>query len=282
MTAFVDFVRAYAVWLYLVCVVGILLGIKMLADARHMARTTLFSLEQERAGEQLYRAITVIVLFVAAMGALTTVNAIIAPFVHPAESPILRGPTQTLVVALFPSNTPLPTATIVTSTPTTAHQPSPTLPPPTAPPVSVSATPVRATAIANLSPASETETPSAYQLPAPVLDSKGAVSNNGVYLGEGRANVDIKFQWTWNCDQCTLGPDDRFVVVISYTDRSGRPVTIGGGSKSNFLAMADIIRGSGLDVYQQAKEDTYYWYVQVKRGDAPLTPASETWKFIWH
>lgn len=281
MTAFVDFVRAYAVWLYLVCAAGIILGIKMLADARHMARTTMFSLEQERAGDQSLRAITVVAIFVLAMVAIAAVSAVLGPLVRPAESPILRGPTQTLVVSLFPSGTPLPTATIVVPTEQIEAGSPPAQPPPTLVSSAAAATPTRPT-VTPAPPLPSPTTPSPYQLPAPIPDPKGAISNNGVYLGEGRKTVDLKFQWTWNCDQCTLGPDDRFVVVISYTDKSGRPVTIGGGTKANYLTMADIMRGSGLEVFQQAKEGQYSWYVQVKQGDVPLSPPSAVWQFKWY
>ena len=110
------------------CTLGILVGLKMLTDARRLSRTTLFSLEQERAGEQSYRALVVIVVFFAAIGGVTVVN-IVGPALVPTEISILRGATPTLPAFIFPTNTPVPTSTstavprtetpIVTSVPIT-------------------------------------------------------------------------------------------------------------------------------------------------------------------
>lgn len=271
MIAFVSFIRAYAVWLYILCVLGILFGIKMLADARRLARTTLFSLEQERAGEQSYRAITLIVVLVLAMGAVTTVNVFIAPVVPTAEPPILRGATATLSAIIFPTSTPLPTFTptlrlatetlFVTSTPVTVT-PTRSVVKPTVPPPSPTAAPL-------------------LPLPAPIIT--GPVPNGGAWTGEGQANNNLVFKWNWECDQCSLGPNDVFVIVISYSDKaSGSLMTISGTTKDKFLSLRRIIDGGKFEVYQKAQSNEFKWFVQVRRGDQPLTPQSETWKFIWN
>jgi hypothetical protein len=109
------------------------------------------------------------------------------------------------------------------------------------------------------------------------------VPNGVVVTGEDRARNDLKFQWTWNCEQCRLGSDDRFVVTVSFIDKtSGATRFVSGGTQANFLTMADILRGSGEEVWHQAKEDMYSWNLQVKRGDQLLTAPSSTWKFVWH
>lgn len=107
---------------------------------------------------------------------------------------------------------------------------------------------------------------------------------NGVVMtGVDQDKTSLKFQWTWDCTQCRLGPEDRFVIVISYLDKStGAPKVLAGTTTSNILSMIEITRGAGIEVYQQAKEDRFQWFVQVKRGDVPLTPPSATWSFLWH
>ncbi len=269
MTAFVAFVTSYAIWLYLLCAIGILVGIKLLTDARRLARTTLFSLEQERAGEQTYRAIILVIVLLLAIGAITVVEVFFPQFVPQSENPILRAATPTLAALVFPTSTliPPPTPTLirptetpfVTSTPVT---PTPVRPVTTRAPVAATAPPT-ATSI--------------FALPAPVLRGP----NNGmVVTGFGNANTSLTFKW--DCFPCPLGPNDRYVISISYTDRNGKAATVGAGPQQNYITMGDIIRGYPTDIYQQAKDDTYYWQVQIKRGDTPLSPPSETWKFIWH
>ena len=269
MTAFVSFVKVYAVWIYLLCTLGVLFGVKMLTDARRLSRTTLFSLEQERAGEQSYRVVIVIAVFVALIGTISVVN-LVGPTFVPTEVSILRGATPTLPAFIFPTNTPLPTLTstlvprtetlIVTSIPIT----------PTATRIFKLATPV-------LSP---TATPGQ---PAPTIT--GPLPNGGTWQGEGQANAAMTFRW--NCDSCVLGPNDWYRVVISYVDKTGVPRTVAGSTKDKYLSLRAIIQGGpngGYDIYQKAKEDTYLWYVQIKRdpGDQPVSPPSATWKFIWN
>ena len=201
MTAFVAFVQTYAIWLYLLCALGILIGFKILADARRLARTTLFSLEQERAGERTYRAILLIIVLLLAMGAVTTVNVLIAPAVPQQESPILRGPTATLAAVVFPSSTPPPSVTPTLIKPTE----TPFL---TSTPVTATATraPVKATAPVVAATAVPT-----FALPAPLLISP---PNKMVVQGEPHKNTSLTFKWVWTCPQCALCPNDTFVVNI--------------------------------------------------------------------
>lgn len=277
MTAFVAFVRTYAIWLYIFCTIGILIAIKILADARRLARTTLFSLEQERAGEQTYRALMLIIVLVLAMGAVTTVNAFIAPAVPTQDAVIPRGATPTLAAIIFPTSTPVPSATPLPVRPTET-------PPLIATPIAPTATraPVKPTS-APPPPPQPSRPPlptSAYALPAPTLNSP---ANGNVFTGFGQASGAITFKWTWDCAQCILGPNDRFVLVISYTDRSSGSVkSFGAGLRETSLTMGNILKGTSFDVWHQAKDDAYQWYVQVRRGDQPVTAPSETFSFIWH
>ena len=271
MVAFVSFVRTFAVWIYLLCGFGILFAIKMLVNAQRLSRTTLFSLEQERASEQTYRAMIVLSVFIIGIVLVTVVNLVLAPVVPSSDPVILRGPTATLAPLVIPPNTraatvtltPRPTETLlVTSMPVTATvmrtATRPALP---------SALPATATIV--------------YVLPAPKI--VGPVPNGVVVMGFDRAHNDLNFQWTWDCAQCRLSAEDRFVVTISFVDKTtGVTRFVGGGTQSNYLTMWDILRGSGQEVWHQAKEDAFQWSVQVKRGEQPLSPPSETWKFVWH
>lgn len=269
MTAFVSFVRAYAIWIYLLCAFGVLIGVKMLTDARRLARTTLFSLEQERASEQSYRAIILIGVLLAATVVATIVNVVGGAIVPAPVSPILGGATPTLSAIVFPTNTASPT---FTRTPLPA----------TETPLLTSTPVITATATRAVKPTAAPATP-APPLPAPTPDPKGPAWNGIVVTGENNAKTTLTLQWIWNCSQCIIGPDDLFVVVITYTDKStGAIKSITGNTKDTFLSVAKIVQGGSFDVYQKAKEDAFNWTVQVKRGDQPLTPPSETWKFVWH
>ncbi len=272
MTAFVAFLRAYSIWLYLLCALGIFVGIKILGDARRLARTTLFSLDHERASEQTFRAIILIIVMVVISLAVAIANPVLAQFVPTQDAVILGKATPTQAALIFPTNTLVPSITPTlkaTETPFATTTPMP----PTPSRVLVKATTVAAPPTA----------PPPPSLPAPTLDPKGPVWNGVVMIGEGQAKTSLKFQWIWDCPECRLGPEDRFVVVITYLDRaSGASRTLAGVTSNNTLSMVEIIGGAGIEVYQQAKEDKFQWYVQVKRGQVPLTPPSVTWTFVWH
>lgn len=271
MAAFVSFVYTYAVWIYLLLAFGILIAIKMLVDARRLSRTTLFSLEQERAVEQTYHAFILIAGLVVAILLVTGVNLLLAPHAPPLESPILRGPTATLAPFVIPTSSPVPTLT-------------PTITRPTETPFVVNTTTV-ATAthtrvLRPVLPPPGAATPTVvYAMPAPSIT--GPLPNGGTWMGEGQANAAMTFRW--NCDKCTLGPNDWFEVVITFTDRAGVPRTYAGRTQNRFIALKRIYEGGGFELYQKAKEDTYYWFVQVKHepGNQPLSAPSETWKFVW-
>lgn len=270
MAAFVVFIRSYGIWIYLVCVLGIVVGVKWLIDARRLSRTTLFSLEQERANDQSYRALLAIAISLVILGMIAFVNIFIAPNAPTTESPIARLPTSTLAPLVFPSSTPTPVPT--PTVPVKATEAPPVIPGSPQPTATRTVPVVRPT---NLPAPTITPTPG---LPAPTLV---APPNTNVFSGYGQANAAMTFKWTWVCPQCQLGPNDKFFVVISYTNKNGQPITIAGPTTENFIRMADILRG-GVEVWQQAKEDAFKWHVIVKRGDQPISAPSATWSFTWH
>ncbi len=271
MAAFVIFVRTYGIWIFLLCVLGVIAGVKMLVDARRLSRTTLFSLDQERANDQTVRALLMIATSIVLLLVTLIVSMLSAPT---PESPIARVPTATIAPQIFPSSTPAPTATatLLFITPKPSEATSPIVP--TVVPISATRPIVRPT---NL-PA-PTPTP-VYIFAAPVI--VGPVPNGGTWAGEGQANAAITFRW--NCDGCALTSSDWYEVNISYLDKvSGTPRSVGGRTQDKFLALRRIYEGGGFELYQKAKEDNYTWTVQVKRepGNQPISPPSTTWKFVW-
>ncbi len=269
MTAFVSFLRVYAIWIYLLLLLGILFGIKGLVDARRLSRTTLFSLDQERAVEQSFRAIILILFFLLAMFFVTGVNLVVAPVAPTPESPIPRALTVTLAPIFFSTNTPVPTPTPtrLPASPTRAQTATPLVPTPTR------------TATKPPAPAQTPGTASPFPFPAPVI--VGPVPNGGTWIGEGQANAAITFRWT--CEPCALGANDWYEVVITFTERTGGTRTVAGRTQDKFLSLRRLLDGGAYEIYQKAKEDEFQWYVQIKRepGNQPLSPPSQTWKFVW-
>lgn len=240
----------------------------MLVDAQRLSRTTLFSLDQERAGEQTYRGLAVIVVFLLGMFFVTIVI-LLSPFAPAQDMTIVRNATATLPAFVFASSTPAPSAT-------------PTSAPRTETPF-YTATPIIATATRTVTrpplvSAPPTLTP-VYALPAPKII--GPLPNGGTWVGEGQATAAMTLRWT--CDKCVLGSDDWYEIVINYTERNGVPRTVAGRTQETFISLRRIYEGGGFELYQKAKEDTFFWLVQVKRepGNQPLSPPSEIWKFVW-
>src|SRR5437867_7953555 len=110
MASFLDFLDTYAIWIYIAGVVGILFGIKMLVDSRRLARTTLFTLEQEQAGDKAFRAILVMLIFMGLIGGVSAVNAFVGPN-RPSTIPVIAKATTPLYTPVInlPPCTPVPT-----------------------------------------------------------------------------------------------------------------------------------------------------------------------------
>lgn len=268
LAAFVSFVQTFAVWLLLGCALGILLALKMLMDAQRLARTTLFSLDHERASEQTYRALILILAFVVAIVLILFINVIVVPMVPPTSSIPLRGVTPTVPPIVLSTQTPTPTTT--STPPPRIELPSATLG------ATATRTITRPPTLPLPPPPTAT---SVYLFPAPKI--VGPLPNGGTWIGEGQANAAITFRWT--CEQCFLGPNDWYEVVITFTDRNGVPRMYAGRTRDTSLSLRRIYEGGGFELYHKAKEDMFYWYVQVKRepGNQPISPPSETWKFVW-
>lgn len=284
MIAFVTFLKSFGIWIYLLCALGILFGIKMLYDARSLSRTTLFTMDQERAVEQTQRGLLLIAIMAVVVFFTTLVIVVVSPFMPQPEPPIARGVTPT-VANIFPTSvsTPTPSSTAIpaTETPFMTGTPPP-------PPAAASNTPLPVVTRASLTPAITSNL-----LPAPKLiyeRNKDPVFDGVVVTGDGEATTRNRliFKWDWVCDQCVLGPNDKFVITVSFIDKlSGLPKSFGGSTaQQKTLTMYDVLRSYNdpSQFYQKAKEDQYTWFVQVKRapGDQPISAPSEIWKFTWH
>jgi hypothetical protein len=278
MSAFLDLLSTYAIWIYIVGVVGILFGIKMLVDSRRLSRATMFTLEQEQAGDQAFRAIVVMVAFALLIGGVSAVNAFIAPGrptpvpVVPKETtvaftPVLVLPTFTTV----PTLTPEPLTSTPTVPPTRAPQPTVVHPP------TIESTP---TSAPTFLPTASTS----YPKPSLNRPVKG-----------DQISAD-RLQFIWGQDQLpqNLPPGEFYRVVVMYTDRNTNvPVSLGKCSRVNGLD-TKIWGGMLVNAHGEAVGAQFNWYVVVVQVTSdnpsdcdggqgtPISPTSDTWTFFWH
>jgi hypothetical protein len=287
MSAFLDLLSAYAIWIYIAGIFGILFAIKMLVDSRRQARTTMFTLEQEQAGEKAFRAVLLLIVFMLLIGSVSAVNAFIAP-ARPPTTPVVAQATS---AAVFTPPVILPTATNVpTLTPAPA---SPTPPPVIATPTpgaQPTSTPARPTNTPPPPPtAAPTKEPSpqaANTYPKPNLNAP--VQNDHISAG--------RIQFIWGQDGAVpqqLPPGQFYKVIVHYTDHnSNAPQTL--VKCIQFNSVDTKIWGQTLGNAQgNALNGKFTWFVivmQVPSGNSydcdagagtPLSPPSDTWTFFW-
>lgn len=287
MTAFLSLLDNFAIWFYLLGVVVILFGIKMLFDARRAGRTTLFTLEQEQASERAFRAVLVMgaaTLFIAGVAA---VNAFVSPAI-PTVEPDGIEPT----VVPFTPPIVLPTATA---------QPTSTLPPPTpAPATAVPATQAAVATAPAVRPTSAQTAPTEAP-PTPVVEATPTASLiypspplNTPPDGDSIGANNIRFSWGMNPGSGEndvppmLPPDQFYRVTVSYTSRTtGNPAAVVVCLHGN-----SVDRRTGLDLTDyrtEAAEGNFKWNVMIvsspsqqacQAGEySALSPASPTFSF---
>src|SRR5581483_2343762 len=282
MTAFLSALNTFAIWIYLLCVIAILFGIKMLFDARRAARTTLFTLEQEQASDRAFRAVIVMGFATIVIASVAGINAFVRPNV-PVEPTDVTEPTAVpftppLILPTDtrqPTQTPLPPTSAPTVAPTRTAQPTqapqPTQPPePTAPAEPPTAAPSPTSALEYLAPALN------------VPPNGDSIGSSNVRFGCG---VD---QFGNLAVPANLPPDQFYRLVITFTDKDkNAPASIVLCTHENG---ADQRSGVNVDDYRnQAVNNEFKWNVTIVRssspqacqsGDfAPLSPTSVTFTF---
>lgn len=285
MTAFLELLNTYAIFLYIAGVVAVLFGIKMLFDARRAARTTLFTLEQEQANDRAFRAVLVMLGATLFIGAVAGINAFVAPAL-PTPTPDQVPPTSIPFTppVILPSATPQPTLTL--APPTAAATARPTQGGPTATPAAVQPT----TAPQPTAPV-EPPTPLPSLTPALVyLAPTLNVPPNGDSIGSD------KVRFSWGVDEfgnlavpAVLPQDQFYRLVITFTDRTKN------ATATLVLCTHDnsVDQRTGVNVADyrnEAIDNLFRWSVIMVRaasqqaceaGDfSPLSPPSATSSFI--
>jgi len=283
MTAFLSFLDTFAIWIYLLGVVGILFGIKMLFDARRAGRTTLFTLEQEQASDRAFRAVLVMGSFTLLIAAVAGVNAFVSPNV-PTQAPDILTPTVPPYTPplIFPTATRIPTQTSL---------------PPTAAPTVKPTAPVTSTLAAVITaapqPTAPVEPPTAVPPPTSALIYLAPALNvppNGDSIGSN------KVRFSWGVDQfgnlavpAVLPPDQFYRLAISFTDKdkyaAARIVLC---THENSVDQRTGVNVS--DYRTQAVDSQFTWNVTIVRAASqaaceagefsPLSPPSATFSFI--
>ncbi len=279
MSAFLDLLNAYAIWFYIVGIVGILFGIRMLMDSRRQARTTLFTLEQEQANDRAFRAIFIMVGFTVLIAAVTAINNLVVPVRPTPQAATLAQPTTlpytppvvlptfTTVPTLTPSApTVAPTVTPTRNAPPTT--PTPVPPQPTPPPAAIAPTATKVAAPA---------APSSY--PAPVLV---APKDKEPLSGQ-------RFQFRWDSGEVPpqLPEGQKYLISVWYTDRDSHQVV----RRTTCWSYSNIFTSNFMGDIENRATDWYSWNVVVMQLSSPnadcgqgtpLSPPSETHTFTWH
>lgn len=286
MTAFLDFLNTFAIWIYIAGVIGVLFGIKMLFDARRAARTTLFTLEQEQASDRAFRAVLVMLAFTIIIAGVASVNQFLTPAL-PTPSPLIE-PTEPSYTPPVILNTETPQPSPTTAPPTRPLQPTsaPTQPPPPATTAAPTQPPAR-TAAPTEPPPQPTAVPPTAALVYPQLTLNSPPDGDTISAG----NVRLRWGSNKNGDleaPPTLPPDRWYRVAISYTSNSrNQAVTLVYCTHDNGMD-----RRTGLDIGEtrgDSPDGIYKWTVLIVQsssqqacvtGDfAALSPASATSMF---
>lgn len=284
MTAFLSFLDTFAIWIYLLGVVGILFGIKMLFDARRAGRTTLFTLEQEQASDRAFRAVLVMGSFTLLIAAVAGVNAFVSPNV-PTQEPDIFTPTAVPYTPplILPTATQIPTQTALPPTAAPTARPTTAVAVTTAPPAVTTAP----------QPTTPVEPPTAVPLPTSALIYLAPALNvppNGDSIGSN------KVRFSWGVDQfgnlavpAVLPPDQFYRLAISFTDKDkNAPARIVLCTHENSVDQRTGVNVS--DYRTQAVDSLFTWNVTIvnaasqaacEAGEfSPLSPTSATFTFI--
>lgn len=113
----------YAIWLYVLCGLGILVYLRSILMARRERKSALFTLEREAASSRAARSLVGVFVFMGLAGSVFFVEEMLAPRL-PETTVEQDDETAVKTVFLFTPTSDAPTATPVPPTPTS--EPSPT------------------------------------------------------------------------------------------------------------------------------------------------------------
>lgn len=288
MTAFLDFLNSFAIWIYIAGVIGVLFGIKMLFDARRAARTTLFTLEQEQASDRAFRALLVMVVFAGLIAGVASVNNFLGEAI-PTPLPIIEEtePSYTPPV-IIDTATPEPTTTtepttVAQTTPQPTETPPPPPPSPTAAPRTATRAPQPTEVVSTAAP--PPTAPRSIEYPSITLNTPP----NGDSIGSDNIRMSWGANKSGDPEVPQVLPADRWYrISVTYNSGSrGQAVTLVYCTHENSMD-----RRTGLDVAETRQDsvDTIYnWSVLAVAaasqqacvtGDfSPLSPPSATSMF---
>lgn len=285
MTAFLELLQGYAIFIYIAGVLAVLFGIKMLFDARRAGRTTLFTLEQEQASDRAFRAVLVMLIATIIIGAVAGVNAFVAPAV-PTPEPDQVQPTAIPFTppVILDTATPRPTLTLAPPTaPVSTVTPTPPAVPPTTNASQPTVAPAQTVPVAQ--PTAPPPTTSALIYLAPPLN----VPPNGDSIGSD------KVRFSWGKDEFdndalpVLLPQDQFYrLVITFTDKTkNAPAAL---VLCTHESSVDQRTGVNVADYRnEAVDNLFQWHVTAvssasqaacEAGEfSPLSPQSAVFSF---
>lgn len=218
MTAFLELLQGYAIFIYIAGVLAVLFGIKMLFDARRAGRTTLFTLEQEQAGDRAFRAVLVMLGATVLIAAVAGINAFVAPAL-PTPEPDVVPPTAIPFTppVILDTATPRPTLTLAPATSAVATVTQTRA-------ATATAAAVVTAAVGTPAPTAPVEPPTAVPPPTSVLVYQAPTLNvppNGDSIGSD------KVRFSWGVDEfgnlaipAELPQDQFFRLVINFTDKT--------------------------------------------------------------
>lgn len=132
----IQLIVDYAIWLYVLCGLGVLVYLRSVLLARRERNTALFTLEREAASSRAARSLVGVFVFIGLAGSVLFVEEMLAPRLPRAEEQDDEAAVKTVFfitpASEAPTATPAPPTPTPAPSPTATHRILPTQPPPTA------------------------------------------------------------------------------------------------------------------------------------------------------
>jgi hypothetical protein len=284
MTAFLDFLKSSAIWIYIAGVIGILFGIKMLVDSRRLARTTMFTLEQEQASDKAFRAVLVLFIFALIIVAVSVINSFVTPNLP------LPTPESTAQQSTLQFTPPVILPSTATSTPTLTPEAQ-------APPPSVAPTREPQSTTAPTRPVVATPTPLSPQ-PKPTVTNAPTSPGGLIYPlpvlvapvdGETVGKDRIQFRWDNGDVPPQLPTGQVYKITVQYTDSHSnqlQELPKCTSFSNEWTTTWQVL----VDARGKAVGNKYSWFVVVLQllspdspcaSGTPISPPSKISSYIW-